>query len=340
MSLLGFLTGVGSLFGGTSGKKDSTSGTTTGSKTGTINQTTGTTSANKQNTKDVAVGTSRQTSKGSDVQTSSQQSSTQQSGQSATTTGQTGRTTNYSADVLASLDSLLGGQLASGQMEQAGGAVSDRLSQVSDSANQPGFDVENYVTGIATSAASQFQGDLDSRINTILSQSGGSETGNSMAALLGGRLRNEAVANLAGVVSNASATGEQIRQTQQDSFTNQISGLSNDLGSQLINLLNVAGGAQQETQQAGTSNTVDSAQQTSQQTGKTVDITKQSTVGKEVQKQNQTVKGNESGVQSVQQTANETSNSTANGNTTSGGSGISGFFDNLLKSLGNSSAAA
>jgi hypothetical protein len=178
--------------------------------------------------------------------------------------------------VLASLDSLLkaqlGGGSGTGTAQQATDAIADRLTQIQELANKPAFDVNGYVAGITQAATAATQNDLDSRINSILSATGSSEGGNSMSALLGAKLRNDATANLAGVTANAKLAGEQLATQQNESLTNQVGSLSGDLMTNISNLLAAAkGGTQQttgaatatsnqQTQQAGTS-----AQQTQEQ---------------------------------------------------------------------------
>jgi hypothetical protein len=254
MSLGGFLTGAASLFGGGGGSKGTSSSQTQNTKSSQEQAATA---------EEIKSGTTtqNQTSTGTSNTTGS-------SSQTGTTTGKeasqtTGMTTNYSSDVLASLDAILTQQLGSGSAMQASDALAGRLTQIQQQASQPAFDVNAYASGITAAATAATQNDLDSRINSILSATGSSEGGNSMSALLGAKLRNEAAANLAGISANARATGEQIKMGQQESLTGQISGLSGDLSTNLANLLAAAKGGSQQT--TGTATATSSQQQ--QQTG-------------------------------------------------------------------------
>lgn len=343
MSLTGFLTGIGSLFAGAGGDKSKTSatGTSTEKATGTSK------TANVQNSTGTQVqtgltGTSQQSKQSTDTKQNTNQSGTSNTQQTAAEKSKQNQvTTTYSSDVLASLDSLLKSQLASGTSEQATDAVAGRLEQVQADAAGPQFDVGNYVSGIAAAAGAATQSDLDSRINEILSATGTSETGNSMSALLGNRLRNEAAANLAGIVSNATATGNQIRQQESANTTGQINDLTGNLNAQLNSLLGVAQGGRQETVNVG--------ENTTEQLSKTQDTAQQSTVGSEntsatasgyessrlIDKTNQTV----SGVQTQQQSQTGTKTGTENSNTKSGG-GVDGIFSNLFTALSKSAAIA
>lgn len=303
MSLLGFLTGAASLFGGGGGG---------GSQSSSSKSTT-----NSSGTQAV-IGSSDTTQKGTQTTTGSSTTTGTIAGTEAATGSN--RTTNYSSDVLASLDSLLKSALGGGATSAATDALSGRLQQIQAQAGQPGFNVDNYVSGIAAQATAATQSNLDERINSVLSLTGSSETGNSMAALLGNRLRNEAGANLAGVISTARAQGEQIAQGQQESLTAQISGLSSDITNQLATLLGAAkGGVQDTTSKSTATNTQDS----SSKTGST---------------QTETLTGStstkESGVTEVDQTSTTTKKGkikTSNGN---------GLFDKLASALGAASKAA
>lgn len=259
MSLLSFVTGAASLFGGNS------SGSNTSGFVNTNSASDQASSASESKT-----GSTTQDAKSSGVS-----AGTQNTSQTGTTTGKessqtAGTTTNYSSNVLASLDAILGAQLGNGMagtgnVAGATDALKGRLQQVQDLANKPAFDVNGYVSGITEAAATAGQSDLDSRINTMLSGTGTSEGGNSMAALLGNKLRNENAANLAGVKANATAQGQQIAQAEQTSITGQISGLSQDIMGNISNLLAAAkGGTQTAT---GVANTT--SNQAQQQTGAT-----------------------------------------------------------------------
>lgn len=341
MSLLGFITGVGSIISGLGGSKSSATKTeNSNTKTAASGQSSTT---GKLNTSGTQTGT--QTTNGTQSQTGTVTNGGTTTGQvvgSETQQSQSGQTTtSYSSDVLASLDSLLKTQLAGGgqQVQEAQDALAGRLQQIRDVAAQPQFDVNGFVSGIAAQAKATTQMDLDSRINGMMSASGGSETGNSMMALLGNRLRNDAAANFAGIVSGAQAQGTQIAQAQQESISGQIQNLAGGLGQQLTNLLGATAGAQQTTTGQNTT-TGQSSQQSSEQT---------------LQKQIQDLLTSVSNTQNTTQTENTTSNQTQEtkesqvGEQTQSGSasmkgksggGTSDIFNNIAKLFSSSQAAA
>lgn len=338
MSLLGFITGVGSIISGLRGSSEKSSSTTNSNvKTAQSGQSNTTGSLTQNGT---TTGSQQQT--GTQAQTGTV---TNSGGSTSNVTGnetqqsQTGQTTtNYSSDVLASLDSLLKQQLAGGgaQIQQAQDALGGRLQQIQAIAGQPQFDVNNFVSGIASQAAAATQSDLDSRINTMLSASGSSETGNSMSALLGNRLRNEAAANFAGIVSGAQAQGTQIAQAQQESITGQISGLAGGLGSQLATLLGATQGAQSTTTGQSTS------------TGQSTQQAQETTFQKQIQDLLTSLTQNTNTTQTESSTANQTqstkesqigeqtTNSATKGKTSSSGD----IFGNIAKLFSSSQAAA
>lgn len=314
MSLLGFLSGVGSLFSGGSDKSSSKSNLTQSSSSSSEQAATAqenTNSTTKANTS--ATGSSSTTGTGSTTQTG------------AETSTSTGTTTNYSASVLASLDALLTEQLGNGTAQQGSDALSQRLEQIKAQAAKPGFDVDGYVSGIAQAASVDQQNTLDSNINSILSRTGTSESGNSMSALLGNKMRGEASANLAGIVSQAQATGSQIKNAEQESLTQQISGLSNDLGTSLANLLAAAKGG--SSTQTGTSDTKNTQQQNSTQQQQTTEQQQQNST----QTTNSTT--NQSGV--TQTTGNEQTTQKGSSSTQKGD-----LFSRITDALGKSAAAA
>jgi hypothetical protein len=340
MGLLSFLTGVSSLFGGSDGKKQNTStnqnqnsetaqtGKTT--TTGTINSGTvasgSSTQTGSQTTSGKSTGTVAESTKGTTTATGTEKTQT------------TDKTSQYSSEVLASLDSLLMQSLGSGTAQQATDALQGRLNQVKNAAAAPAFDTEGYVAGIANAAMARTQDDLDSRINSMLSATGSSESGNSMAALLGNRMRNDAAANLAGIVSNATAQGQQIAQSEQESLTSQISGLSNDLAGQLQNLLGVAKGGQSTSVGTGQATTAQSTanQQQSNQSSTATENVNQSTKSTATEQTKSDTKQTESGTTDATQVSQTNVNTKTNTKTKDG----KDLFGNILEALGKSSAAA
>lgn len=320
MSLLGFVTGAASLFGGGGGGSSQTGNSST-----SMNQD----QASKASEAKTGTASSSASSSGTSNTSGSTSQTGTTSGNEASTT--TGTTTNYSSQVLASLDAILSQQLGdgtagTGNVSGVNSALQERLKQVQELAAKPAFDIEGYVGGITQAAQVASQSELDSRINGMLSSTGASEGGNSMAALLGNKLRNETAASLAGVKANATAQGQQIQQAEQANLTTQISGLSSDIMGNLNSLLAAAkGGTQTST---GAANTV--SNQTQQQSG-----TQQSQTTEQLQQNaTQTETSN-----TVQQGTTSTTGA-SNTNSSSSTKPSNNLFDNVLKAFTQSSAAA
>lgn len=379
MSLLGFLTGVGSLFSGGGGSKTKESK----NENTTLNQASLSTGTQKQqqnlsttSVQDTTARSNVNSTQSSSVNTSGKENTSFNQSSTGTTTAssvgtdtrvQSGQeqsrqqqsTTLYSSDILASLDSLLKSTFAAGGAEMATDALQGRLMQIEQQAVAPQFDVNNFVSGIASAAGAEIQNDLDSKINTMLSATGSSESGNSMAALLGNKLRNDAAASMAGVVSQATAQGEAIRQAQQGQITEEISGLTGQLSGQIAQLLQVAQGATQQT--TGVGSVLTSQQQSGQTTNNQQQTTRENTSGSQntttQQQQTGVVKQNESSTTSQHQTGKENQNSTTqidekqgtlntgvqttNTNTSSKtGGGVTDLLTNLFTNLNKSQLAA
>jgi len=314
MSLLGFLSGVGSLFSGGSDKSNTKSNLT---------QSTSSSSEQAATAQEDTKSTTTANTSASGSSTTTGTGSTTQTGKESTT--QQNTTTNYSASVLASLDALLSEQMGNGNAQQGADTLSQRLKEITAQASKPGFDVEGYVSGIAKAASVDQQNALDSNINQILSRTGTSESGNSMSALLANKLRGEASANLAGIVSQAQATGAQIKNAEQESFTSQISGLSNDISGQLAQLLSAAkGGTSTST---GTQDTTSQQAQQSQQTQQTQEQQQQQST------QNTNSSTSQQGV--TQTTGKETTTQKGSTSTQKGD-----LFSRITDALSKSSAAA
>jgi hypothetical protein len=202
MSLMGFVTGVASLFGGGGGGSKSTTTTTT----------------RNEDIKRAATGRSQ--------------------------------SKQYNDQVLSSISSMLQTALGSNGFDTAQDALTGRLSQVQQQAAQPGFDVDSFVNGIMQQANATAQMDMDSQINSNASAIGGTSGGNSMAALLENRIRNDTAANLAGIQAQARATGQQIQTQQQSALTDQIGNLSGGIAGQIMNLLQTTRGAEENVTEA------------------------------------------------------------------------------------------
>lgn len=161
--------------------------------------------------------------------------------------------TQFSPDVLAPLESLMKTLLGNENFQTAQSGLAGRLSQVQTAAAAPAFDVDAFVDDTMARAEATAKFDLESGLNKLFSGTGTSEGDNTMTALLANRLRTDTAANLAGIGAQARATGEQIRSTQSQGITSEITTLSNSIANQLIGLLDVGKGAsvssREETQQ-------------------------------------------------------------------------------------------
>lgn len=151
--------------------------------------------------------------------------------------------TDLSPELLKELESLFMSTLGSGQFEQTGSALSSRLQQLMGRAGEDQFDVAGFAKGITDQAVAGAGLDLESSINGMMSASGSSIAGNSMGTLLANKLRNQTAANLSGIAAQATATGEGIRQAQQQGLTEGIMGLSGALSGQIMDLIKSTRGA-------------------------------------------------------------------------------------------------
>jgi hypothetical protein len=152
---------------------------------------------------------------------------------------------DLSPELLKSLEGLFMKQMNSGQFESGTNAIQGRLEQLMKQSQDPQFDVDKYASGIRDQATSAAQLDLESGINSMLSQAGVSEGGNSMNALMANKMRNTTAANLGGVFSQAYGEGEQIRQAQQGQLTEGIQGLGGSLVESMLGLIGATRGASQ-----------------------------------------------------------------------------------------------
>lgn len=150
---------------------------------------------------------------------------------------------DLSPDLLKALETLFTSTIGNGQFQQSGNAISGRLDQLTNQSKLPDFDVAAFAKGITDQATAGANLKLDSDINSILSKSGTTESGNSMNALLANKLRNETAANLAGITQQATASGEAIRQSQQSQITQGIQGLAGSLSDQILKLIQSTRGA-------------------------------------------------------------------------------------------------
>lgn len=143
-----------------------------------------------------------------------------------------------SESLIKELEKLTGGRLDSfGTTEKA-------LTGVIQSASSaPKFDVDSYVNGVMSSATARATGELESNINKTADAAGGSESGNSMVALLGNRLRNDTNASLAGINAEATATGTRLAAETETSRTQNILGASQGLSQDTLGILQLLRGA-------------------------------------------------------------------------------------------------
>lgn len=148
-------------------------------------------------------------------------------------------------ELLAQLEKLMGTQVGSGQAEMASGALATRLQQLLAMSEEKGFDVNTYRDGVMKQAVAGARLDLESNLNGLMADVGSSTGSNSMAALLENRMRNMTAANLAGINSEATATGEGIRLEQQKAITEGINASSGNLASQIMAIIQATRGASQ-----------------------------------------------------------------------------------------------
>lgn len=150
---------------------------------------------------------------------------------------------DLSPELLKTLEALFQSTVGGGGFQKSGQAMSSRLDQILAQAQAPQFDVSGFSKGIVDQAVAGAGLDLESGINDILMGSGMSEGGSSMSALLANKLRNQTAANLGGIASEATATGEGIRLAQQGQITEGIAGLSGGLSDQILQLIQSTRGA-------------------------------------------------------------------------------------------------
>lgn len=171
--------------------------------------------------------------------------------QSTQNTTNVGQSLGFEAGIMDQLNALLGGAIGDSELGAGQTAINTRLQQLAAEGSGAGFDPNAYADRVTAAAATRAQGDLESRINSMQSQVGGTETGNTMAALLGQRLRTDAATEIAGVRASAEAQGQQIRQQQQQSTTDQMLGLQGAGSDTLQGLITALRGAQGTETQVG-----------------------------------------------------------------------------------------
>jgi hypothetical protein len=166
-----------------------------------------------------------------------------------------GGTQELSDPLMSMLSGAFEKALSGGGLDTATSALGTRLSQVQADAAKPAFDVESFVSGITSGARSDINAGLESDVNSLASSTGTSSGDNSMTALLTNRLRSDAAAKVAATEASARSSGEQIRQAQQQGYSDQINQLGNSLSGQILSLIEQTKGAQSATTQTDAENT-------------------------------------------------------------------------------------
>lgn len=247
----------------------------------------------------------------------------------------------FSEELMGELNALLGATIQGGGGITAGQqALQNRLNAVQGN----GFDVDDFVSGVMKSATQTAKGALESGINGIESSIGGSTSGNSMAALLANRMRNEAASNLAGIESQARATGAGIRAQESTELTN----LAQAGGQGTLQLIQALMGAQstmtgnvqtdmaEQTQQNQTGNTNTSSNQVSAGQRDTTTTGSQASTT-ETASQQETV-SNQIGVKETETEQNEKTQQNTSQNQKSNKKGS--MLDDIFQMFADSSANA
>lgn len=215
-------------------------------------------------------------------QTSSLQSGTTQSQTSSgTSTGSetgAGTVTRLDDATKSQLTDAVRGLLSdAGKGSTALQAELDRLSGTSST-----FDPDAFVSGLMQSATARTNADLESGIGALGSRAGVNSGSNSAVALLESRLKSDAVANLAGIESNARGQAEQIRSANEANRAGAITSLAGGASAELSNLLSslLQAGEQQTTTatSTGTESSTSTAKEDTKQTQNQAGTTQQTTV--------------------------------------------------------------
>lgn len=198
-------------------KKQSGSGTSNIDKTTDLSgkQQSATTSQGTTNTTQTGTTNTSQTGKTSGLTT--QDNTTQGSG----TSQQTGTTTTLGADVQSALSDRVKALLGSGVSDAAMAQLNEAIL------GRNGFNVDQFVTQQVTAARNRGEQTLQEQNSAIASNVGGTAGTNSMAALLAQRGRNDLEASIAGIESNARATGEKISNENLSTSTAAAQGVNN-----------------------------------------------------------------------------------------------------------------
>lgn len=287
MSFGNILAGVGTLVGALRGGRS-------GSSTNQQEQTASTTDVNTVANESVNQNQSSQTASTGLTSTSTNERAISQvngrttdrtTGNVATTdttqgsTATQGATTSlgFDAKVMSELNSLLMSATGNAGISGAQASLAERMSQIADRGAGTNFDPVAFADAIAGQASTRLQGDVESKINSLQSAIGASEAGNSMARLLGSRIRNDAASELAGITADARARGEQLRAGLDESVTSQLTSLAQSSGGLLTSLIGSLAGAQSTTQSNERTNMAQTAAGTQASSTSSVGTNREST---------------------------------------------------------------
>lgn len=249
-------------------KKNTTKSTSNVDKTETTNQTQTGTQSQTGTTNQSSTGTQTGQSQGSQVTTNLGTTST--TGQTTGTTQQT--TSAFSDSTLGAIES----------------AVQNLFGTVGSRAPISAFDAGSFVDSGVKAAQADINAGLESNINQLITNTGGTAGTNSMTALLSNRLRNDAASEVAGVRANLTSQAEEIARNNalaDNTLTATDQGFLGNLLSALKGGTVTTTGTesqqtsqQQATQQEGTGRTSEqTAQQNSQQSTQTQELLSQLT---------------------------------------------------------------
>lgn len=216
----------------------------------TVNKTETTNQQQNTNQSQTQTGTSNTNTSqtGSTTGTQATKNSGTTTNQTTGTQAQTGLTQSFSDMILGALEA----KTAEALGVTTGGPTAESLS---------GFNRDQFVQGGMQAAQATSQAGLEQSINGLMDNVGGTTEGNSMAALLANRLRNDAGASMAGTRSQLEGQAAQIQQGNVAARTQEL-GTNNAFVAQL--LAGLKGGV---TATSGTVQTAESQAGSQQQIG-------------------------------------------------------------------------
>lgn len=276
-------------------KKQTTDSTSNINKTENTNQ--------QQTGTNTSSGTSTSNSNSSGTSSTVGQQTTSQTGSQQTTGTQTGTTKQTTS---AFSDSTLSA------IEKA---VGDLFGKVGGGAPISAFNKEGFIADGVGAATRDILSGLDSNVNQLTTNLGGTSGSNSMAALLENRMRGDAAAEVQGVRTNLTAQAEQIA---RDNILAQTQVAGQDQGF-LGNLLAALKGGQVTT--TGTESSTTAQNQTNQTSG--TQTNSEQTQQQQTQQQVQTQQLIEMMEQLLKGTTNTVGTETTKGTTKQSGGGFS-----------------